>query len=223
MENVQSKIWHSTVRERSKICHSYWNVENYNKAKDNKGYVLHHRLETHFSNGDLRPYKCNLTVKELKALNVYYNRPPEELIFLSIHDHMSLHSIFREPYSNKGKPSYRKGTKLPEWWRLKIKESSKKIQHTSEWNSNVSKAMKNYWNTIDTDTYKVRCEQNRRAAKTLSEKPLTDKQREARRNNMLRVKKDSIKGKSAYTNGLEVHFYFENEVPPGYIKGRYIK
>lgn len=74
-------------------CEDYTKIENYDEAQNDKTqtWVLHHRLETHFSNGDKRPENSFLSRDELKALDMYNNRPPEELIFMTKSEHMSLH------------------------------------------------------------------------------------------------------------------------------------
>lgn len=66
-------------------------IENYELAKkDNfNGWCIHHRLETHNSDGEKR--LVNLTRAELKTLDMYYNRPASELVFLTNSDHMKLH------------------------------------------------------------------------------------------------------------------------------------
>lgn len=66
-------------------------IDNYELAlkDDFKGWTIHHRLETHNSDGELRP--VSITADELKALNMYYNRPASELIFLTRSEHMKLH------------------------------------------------------------------------------------------------------------------------------------
>lgn len=73
-----------------KFCKDYENIENYKKAKaDNfKGWHCHHRLETHNSDDERRP--IDITVAELKALGMYYNRPASELIFLTSREHKSI-------------------------------------------------------------------------------------------------------------------------------------
>ena len=73
-------------------CTDPENIENYEKAKaDNfKGWVLHHRMETHFSNGDRRP--VDILTGELAALGMYLNRPASELILLTKEEHKALHS-----------------------------------------------------------------------------------------------------------------------------------
>ena len=73
-------------------CKDYENIENYEKAKadDFKNWEVHHRLETHNSDGERR--LVDITADELNALDMYYNRPADELIFLPISEHRSLHS-----------------------------------------------------------------------------------------------------------------------------------
>ena len=84
------------------------NVENFEKAfTDNfVGWCCHHRLETHTSDGERR--LVDITMEELKALDMYYNRPASELIFLTKSEHQILHT--------KGKP--------------KTEESKKKLSAT---------------------------------------------------------------------------------------------
>ena len=77
-------------------CKNYQDIENYEKAlADNfKCWQCHHRLETHTSDGERR--LVDITRDELKALDMYYNRPADELIFLTESEHYILHK--------KGKP-----------------------------------------------------------------------------------------------------------------------
>ena len=72
-------------------CKDYENIENYEKAKaDNfKNWCCHHRLETHNSDGERR--LVDITTAELQALDMYYDRPAEELIFMKHSEHSSLH------------------------------------------------------------------------------------------------------------------------------------
>lgn len=75
---------------------SEWhNVENYEKAKadDFKGWICHHRLETHNSDGERR--MIDLSGEELRALGMYYNRPASELVFLTRCEHMRIHQPVR--------------------------------------------------------------------------------------------------------------------------------
>ena len=77
-------------------CKDYENIENYDKAKaDNfKGWDCHHRLETHNSDGERR--LVDITQKELMELDMYYNRPASELIFMKHSEHQFLHHKGRE-------------------------------------------------------------------------------------------------------------------------------
>ena len=74
-------------RNFEKFCKEPEKIENYEKAKaDNfKGWECHHRLETHTSDGERRI--VDITKKELISLGMYYNRPANELIFLTIKEH----------------------------------------------------------------------------------------------------------------------------------------
>ena len=117
-------------------CSDIENVENYEKAKkDNfKGWHCHHRLETHNSDGIGRD--VDISHKELKALGMYYNRPPEELIFLATRDHNSLHK--------KGKPGYWKGKHPNEETRKKLKGHKNFLgkKHSDETKKKMSEAKK---------------------------------------------------------------------------------
>ena len=72
-------------------CKEPEKIENYEKAKkDNfKGWHCHHRLETQTPEGKRRGK--DISHKELIALGLYYNRPADELIFLTTREHHSLH------------------------------------------------------------------------------------------------------------------------------------
>jgi hypothetical protein len=59
------------------------------KADNFKGWVRHHRLETHTSDGFLRLVQLSKT--ELIALDMYYERPAEELIWLKAGVHRTVH------------------------------------------------------------------------------------------------------------------------------------
>ena len=99
--------------EFERYCKDYEKIENYEKAKadDFKGWECHHRLETHTSDGER--LSVDISHEELKALGMYYNRPPEELIFLTT----SEHHVFR------------KGKKCSEETRRKLREAKKGENH----------------------------------------------------------------------------------------------
>ena len=78
----------TNIKKLEKYCTDYKNIENYAEAvKSPLKYDLHHRREISESK----------SASDLIAENLYYYRPPEELIFLEHRDHIRLH--------NKGKPS----------------------------------------------------------------------------------------------------------------------
>ena len=115
-----------------KFCKEYTNIENYYRAKkDNfKGWDCHHRLETHNSDGERR--LVDITVAELQALGMYYNRPPEELIFLRKGEHTALRKVSDSTKkklsdTGKGKPKSEEAKK-------KMSEA-KKDRYTGENNS----------------------------------------------------------------------------------------
>lgn len=83
-------IGDTRVKEK---CKDFTKIENYDKAiADDALWVCHHRLETHFSNGTPRPNNAHISEEELRALDMYLDRPPEELIFLTLSEHSKLHN-----------------------------------------------------------------------------------------------------------------------------------
>ena len=99
-----------------RYCKDYENIENYQKAKkdDFKGWHCHHRLETHNSDGERR--LVDISHNELKALGMYYNRPADELIFLTSREHNAF---------KKGKPAWNRGKHTSDETRKKISEGNK--------------------------------------------------------------------------------------------------
>jgi hypothetical protein len=79
----------------SKYCNDYKKIENYQIAESEnfQGWVLHHRLEVDEISGIFRN-----TQMDLKRKNLYYHRPPEELILLRVYDHKSLHARSKNPF-----------------------------------------------------------------------------------------------------------------------------
>lgn len=105
--------WKERREHQMYCCESLENVENYEKAKaDNfEGWHLHHRLETHTSDGKKR--LVDISMKELKALGMYWHRPANELLFIKATEHIKLH--------NTGK----KGLKCSDETKKKIAESNR--------------------------------------------------------------------------------------------------
>ena len=131
-----------------RYCSDIENVENFEKAKaDNfKGWQLHHRLETWTSDGERR--SVDITAAELKSLNMYFNRPAEELVFMTTKEHRQLHTKCKQGYwkdkinpmygkhhsaetrkkiseAMKGRPGPNKGKHLSEYTRKKLSEAHK--------------------------------------------------------------------------------------------------
>lgn len=85
-----------------KFCKNPEKIENYDKAISDttQTWHCHHRLELYTLSGEKRPK--DLYPRELIALGMYYNRPPEELIFLTPSDHISLHRKSRKSVKTSG-------------------------------------------------------------------------------------------------------------------------
>lgn len=127
------------IHTRKFCCEDITNIENYEKAiaDETQTWDCHHRLET-----KCQAYKP--TRQDLKDWNLYYNRPAEELIFLTKTEHISLHHKGRSS-PNKGKhrseetkkkiSEARKGCKLSEEHKRKISEAQK---GKTSWNKGIS-------------------------------------------------------------------------------------
>lgn len=118
--------------EFEKYCKDYKNIENYERAKaDNfKGWEVHHRLETHNSDGERR--SVDISHKELKALGMYYNRPAEELIFLTTREHHAIRKVSEET-KNKLRAA-KKGEKNPNYGKHHTFEARQKIAEANRIN-----------------------------------------------------------------------------------------
>ena len=121
-------------------------IENYSKAiADNSEiWACHHRLETHNSNGERR--LVDILGPELIALGLYYDRPPEELIFLTQTEHMRLHRI--------GKPGAMKDKHHSDETKRKMSESHKGKPKSEEHKRKLSEAHKGkrkgmHWKFVD--------------------------------------------------------------------------
>lgn len=108
-------------------CEVISKIENYDKAIADTTQVwqCHHRLETHNSDGERR--LVDISSVELIALGMYYDRPTEELIFLTGAEHRRLHQ---------------KGKHHPEETRKKISEAEKGKYVSEETRKKMSEAKK---------------------------------------------------------------------------------
>lgn len=80
-----------SIRCVKPVCERYTEVENYEEAvKSKERYVLHHRREV--QNG-----VQIWSMEELKKIGQYYNLEPEELIFMKLTEHFSLHRNAFDP------------------------------------------------------------------------------------------------------------------------------
>lgn len=127
------------------FCKNLEEVENYDIAVNDKSqtWECHHRLETHTSDGERR--LVNLSKQELIALDMYYYRPAEELIFLTAAEHRHLH--------HKGK----KLQPFSEEHRRKMSEAKKGKKHSEKAIAKMSAAHKGqssavkgkHWKLVD--------------------------------------------------------------------------
>lgn len=93
MTNRLDKDYLRIYNKKRYCCEDLSLIENYNKTIDSSDiWDLHHRLETHNSDGQLRSQQ--LSKQELIELGMYWNRPASELIFLTHADHTRIHSAF---------------------------------------------------------------------------------------------------------------------------------
>ena len=107
-------------------------IENYDKAIADKTQTwdCHHRLELTLD-GDFAH-----SVKDLKRLEMYYNRPYFELIFLTHDEHIKLHK------SNK-------------YWKNKSHNDNFGRRHTKEAKDKITKAVKGKTRTIFGEKFKA--------------------------------------------------------------------
>lgn len=111
----------------AQYCKDYENIENYEAAKKDNfvGWCCHHRLQTWTSDGERRA--VDITASELKALGLYWNRPADELIFLTTSEHAILHQ---------------KGKHRSEETRNKISEANKGKHLSEEHKRNISEGQR---------------------------------------------------------------------------------
>jgi hypothetical protein len=106
----------ANIKILEKYCKDYKNIENYEDAvRSPLRYDLHHRLEI-----DEMQSRSDLIF-----LHLYYNRPPEELIFLAHGEHVRLHNA-----------------NLSQETRQKISDARKGKHQSAESRQKMSKAKK---------------------------------------------------------------------------------
>ena len=127
-------------RNFEKYCKDYENIEKYDKAlADNfVGWHCHHRREAEFSR------------KELIALGMYYNRPAEELVFLTRAEHTRLHKkgnsyMLGKHHTTETKnkiAEMHKGMHASEETKKKMAESRKGKRHSEECKKKIGETKK---------------------------------------------------------------------------------
>lgn len=175
-------------------------IENYEMALNSlEKYDCHHRLET---DGEKL-----ISVKELKEKNLYFNRPPKELIFLTHKEHVALHGRLEE---HPGHEPWNKGFRYFNNGIVEIQSKecpegfvSGRLPRSKEWSEKISKSR------LDNPT------------------PLTDELRKKLRDSHLGYKFSdehkkklslSSKGRKWYNNG--VINKFARECPEGFVPGK---
>lgn len=187
-------------------CANIENVENFEKAKaDNfKGWCIHHRLQTWTSDGERRA--VDITMDELNSLGMYYNRPAEELIFLTESEHQILHT---------------KGKTLSDECKKKISEAIKGEKngmygkhHSEETKKKQSEAKKGHYTSEETRN--KMSEAHKGENNSMYGKKHSDE-----------TKKKMGKSHKGNTNTKGMHWYHNDngnimakECPPGYGPGR---
>ena len=103
-----------------KYCTDYKKIENYEEAvKSPLKYDLHHRREI----------SENKSRKQLIAENLYYHRPPEELIFIEAREHRILHKAGKHcsDETRQKMSEAQKGDKNPMFGKNMSAETRKKM------------------------------------------------------------------------------------------------
>lgn len=133
---------------RKCYCRTPELIENYEAAvaDTTQTWQCHHRLETHNSDGERR--LVDISRAELIALGMYFDRPPEELVFLTELEHKRLHNVGKHVEKQLSEEARRKmseaqkGKRLSEETKRKISEALKGKKRTKEWKINHSAAVK---------------------------------------------------------------------------------
>lgn len=128
-------------------CEDISNIENYEEAVNSpEMWECHHRMEL-IATGAV----VDSSRQDLKDWNIYYNRPANELIFLTRAEHQRLHLKGRTPWNKGLKPSEEtrrklsealKGRTLSDEWKRKLSEANKGKTLSEEHKRKLSEAKK---------------------------------------------------------------------------------
>ena len=113
-------------------CKDYENIENYDKAAADNfiGWHCHHRKGV------------NISSKELIALGMYYDRPADELIFLTRSEHRTLHNKGKHHSEEAKKKMSEAAKNRPEEIKMKAREAFKGHKHSEESKKKIGEAQK---------------------------------------------------------------------------------
>ena len=203
-----------------RFCKDYTKIENYEIAVNSpEMYACHHRLETHTSDGERR--LVDISTQELITLGMYYNRPPEELVFMQRGKHASLHWKNKKlSETTKAKLSAAtKGRKLSEEHKAKITASLKGRKHSEEHRAKLSAAHKGKKLGPFSEEHKAKLSASNKGK---HKGPLSEEHRAKLSAAFKGKKRPDIslanKGRHWYNNGIKSVMLFS--CPEGYIPGR---
>lgn len=211
------------MRNYKRLCKDIEKVENYEKAlADNfVGWDLHHRLETHNSDGERRIVDIKST--ELAALDMYWNRPASELIFLTVKEHAILHKKGKHrseetkkkiSEANKGEKHHMYGKHHSEETRKKISEAKKNISDETRKKLSIVRKGKH----PSEEARKRMSEAHKGKPVPWEGKPRSAEHR--KKNSEAHKGNQNVKGRHYYNNGKINVMRFE--CPEGFVPGRLI-
>ncbi len=103
------------IKQAKRYCQEYWLIENYEKALNSaEKWVIHHRNED-----------VGFSQKELIEKNLYYHRPPKELVFMSQNEHQKHHNLNMRAETRKKISDVKKGHVVSKETRKKISDAKK--------------------------------------------------------------------------------------------------
>lgn len=118
-------------------------IENYAEAINDKEktWDCHHKLET----------ELNLTQKQLMDMELYWDRPASELIFLTQHEHLSMHGKGRQfsDETRKKLSDAHNGRQFSDEARKKMSDAKKGKKQSIELINKRSDGLKKYYESHD--------------------------------------------------------------------------
>ena len=124
----------ANIKILKSYCSEYTQIENYAEAvKSPLKYDLHHRLEI----------SENKSRKDLIDENLYYGRPPEELIFLEHREHVRLHNANRSDETRQRMSEAQKGHLVSEDTRKRMSNAKKNMSEDTR--KKISENNSRYW------------------------------------------------------------------------------